>query len=410
MIVAADLSRAAPSPGLAGGLAVAARAPITIGIVAGEASGDVLAANLIRAVRARDPAIRFAGIAGPKMQDAGCEVLFPLEKLALRGFVEVVAHLPELVRIRRQLARELLARRVPVFIGVDAPDFNLGLEARLKRKGVRTIHYVSPSVWAWRHERVTRIARSADRLLALFPFEPAIYRDTPLAVDFVGHPLAAQAATTASRRQARETLKLKPATPVFALLPGSRQSEIDMHAGLILRAARIIHDARPDAQFLVPLASRATREIFRQAMHDEDAEKLPITLLYGHADDALQAADVALVASGTATLEAALARCPHVIYYKVSALTARIVARKLLLPYVGLPNVIAGRFVVPELLQDDATSENLARAALNLFDDALTRRRLDALFAGFAQSLAADSDRLAADAVMHELSAAGVAC
>lgn len=410
MTVAAALSRPAQSPGRGGAVAVEGRAPVTIGIVAGEASGDLLAANLIRAVRARDPAIRFAGIAGPKMQDAGCEVLFPLEKLALRGFVEVVAHLPELVRIRRQLARELLARRVPVFIGVDAPDFNLGLEARLKRKGVRTIHYVSPSVWAWRHERVAHIARSADRLLALFPFEPAIYRDTPLAVDFVGHPLAAQAATTASRRQARETLKLKPATPVFALLPGSRQSEIDMHAGLILRAAKIIHDARPDAQFLVPLASRATREIFRQAMHDEDAEALPITLLYGHADDALQAADVALVASGTATLEAALARCPHVIYYKVSALTARIVARKLLLPYVGLPNVIAGRFVVPELLQDDATSENLARATLNLFDDALTRRRLDTLFAGFAQSLAADSDRLAADAVMHELSAAGVAC
>jgi lipid-A-disaccharide synthase len=387
-----------------------ARASITIGIVAGEASGDTLGANLIRAVRARDPAIRFVGIAGPKMLDAGCEALFPLEKLALRGFVEVLAHLPELVRIRRRLGRELLARRIPLFIGVDAPDFNLGLERRLKGRGVRTIHYVSPSVWAWRRERVRHIARSVDRLLALFPFEPAIYRGTSVAVDFVGHPLAAAAATAVTRRQTRETLKLKPATPVFALLPGSRQSEIDMHAAIVLHAARIIHDARPDARFLVPLASRATRDIFRQAMHDEGAEALPITLLYGHADDALQAADVALVASGTATLEAALARCPQVIFYKVSALTARIVARKLLLPYVGLPNVIAGRFVVPELLQDDATPENVARAAQNLFDDVVTRRRLDALFAGFAQQLTADSNTRVADAVMQELATAGVAC
>ncbi|MEP7062842.1 MAG: lipid-A-disaccharide synthase [Betaproteobacteria bacterium] len=383
---------------------------MTIGIVAGEASGDLLAANLIRAVTERDSSIRFVGIAGPKMQEAGCEVLVPLEKLALRGFVEVIAHLPELLGIRRRIARELLARRVPLFIGVDAPDFNLGLERKLKGQGVRTIHYVSPSVWAWRRERVRHIARAVDRMLALFPFEPAIYRGTPLVVDFVGHPLAAQAATPASRRQTRETLKLKPATPVFALLPGSRQSEIDMHAGIVLHAARLIHEARPDAQFLVPLVSRASREMFRQAMHDHVAEALPITLLYGHADDALQAADVALVASGTATLEAALARCPHVIFYKVSALTARIVARKLLLPYVGLPNVIAGRFVVPELLQDAATPENLARAAQNLFDDTITRHRLDAVFAGFAQQLAADSATRVADAVMQELAAAGSGC
>ncbi|MEO8847540.1 MAG: lipid-A-disaccharide synthase [Casimicrobiaceae bacterium] len=388
----------------------AAKMLVTVGIVAGEASGDLLAARLISAVRARNPDVRFVGIAGPKMQQAGCEVLFPLEKLAVRGFVEVLAHLPELMRIRRQLARELMARRIPLFIGVDAPDFNLGLERRLKSRGVRTIHYVSPSVWAWRGKRVQSIGRSTDRVLALFPFEPAIYRNASIAVDFVGHPLAAQAATPVSRRQTRETLKLKPATPVFALLPGSRQSEIDMHAGVVLRAARLIHEARADAHFLVPLASRASREMFRQAMHDHGAEALPITLLYGHADDALQAADVALVASGTATLEAALARCPHVIFYKVAALTARIVARKLLLPYVGLTNVLAGRFVVPELLQDNATPENLARAAQNLFDDVVTRARLDALFAGFASALRADTDTRVADAVFQELSVAGVRC
>jgi lipid-A-disaccharide synthase len=381
-----------------------------IGIVAGEASGDALGAELMAAVHARNPAIRFVGVAGPKMLAEGCEALVAQEKLALRGFVEVLAHLPELVRIRRALGAEFLRRRVPLFIGVDAPDFNIGLERRLKARGVRTIHYVSPSVWAWRRERVRHIGRAADRILALFPFEPPMYRDAGVAVDFVGHPLARDAATPASRRDARGTFKLKPAAPVFALLPGSRQSEVAMHAELVLHAARAIAESRPDAHFLVPLVSRATRDLMRQAIHDAGADALPITLLYGHAQEALQAADVALVASGTATLEAALARCPHVIFYKVAPLTARIVARKLLLPYVGLPNVIAGRFVVAELLQDDATPANLARAAVNLFDDALTRRRLDALFAQFARELTADSPQLVADAVMRELAVAGVRC
>ncbi len=399
-------ARAAASPRGGGG----DHPGIEVGIVAGEASGDLLGAGLIAAVRARNPAVRFAGIAGPRMQAAGCEVLYPLEKLAHAGFAEVVAHLPELVRIRRDLARTLASRRVPLFIGVDAPDFNLGLERRMKAAGARTIHYVSPSVWAWRAERIGRIARSADRVLALFPFEPPLYRDAGVAVDFVGHPLAQGAATPQSRREARETFHHKPATPLYALLPGSRDAEVAMHAPLVIGAARRIHEARPDACFLVPLATRATRDHFRQALHDEDAEGLPMTLLYGHARDALEAADVALVASGTATLEAALARCPHAIFYKVAPLTARIVARKLLLPYVGLPNVIAGRFVVAELLQDDATPENLARAALNLFDDVVTRRRLDALFAGFARELAVDTGERVADAVFAELAAAGVRC
>ena len=200
----------------------AAAPAATIGIVAGEASGDALAATLIEAVRARHPGVRFAGIAGPRMQAAGCEAWYPLESLSVRGFVEVVGRLPELVRIRRALASRLLAERVPVFVGVDAPDFNLGLEARLKRRGVRTVHFVSPSVWAWRRERVARIGRSVDRMLALFPFEPPIYADAGVPVTFVGHPLAQKAATRASRRLAREQLRLGLTAPVFALLPGSR--------------------------------------------------------------------------------------------------------------------------------------------------------------------------------------------
>ncbi len=388
---------------------IASARPVTIGIVAGEASGDALAATLIRAVRARLPQARFVGIGGPRMQAAGCEAWYPLETLSVRGFVEVLGRLPELVAIRRALARRLVAEPVSLFVGVDAPDFNLGLERALKRRGVRTMHFVSPSVWAWRRERVARIGRSVHRMLALFPFEPPLYEAAGVPVTFVGHPLAQDAAVSGSRREAREQLKLPPAQPVFALLPGSRASELDMHGDLVLQTAAALHAVRPDARFLVPLATRPTRDRFEAALYRLGLDKLPLTLLYGHATDAMRAADVALVASGTATLEAALARCPHVIFYRVNALTARIVRRKLLLPWVGLPNVLAGRFVVPELLQDDATVDNLAQAALNLYDDTVTRRRLEALFAGFAASLAADTGTLAADAVAQELRAAGVA-
>jgi lipid-A-disaccharide synthase len=380
---------------------------VTIGIVAGEASGDALAATLIRAVRARHPQVRFVGVAGPKMQAAGCEAWYPLETLSVRGFVEVLGRLPEIAAMRRALARRLVAERVALFVGVDAPDFNLGLEAKLKRRGLRTIHFVSPSVWAWRRERVGRIGRSVHRMLALFPFETALYEEAGVPVTFVGHPLAQDAATRGSRREAREQLKLPLTQPVFALLPGSRAGELDMHGDLVLQTAAALHAQRPDARFLVPLATRATRERFEAAVYRLGLEALPLTLLYGHATDALRAADVALVASGTATLEAALARCPHVIFYRVNALTARIVLGKLLLPWVGLPNVLAGRFVVPELLQDDATVDNLVQAALNLYDDTVTRRRLEALFASFAAALTADTGGLAADAVAQELAAAG---
>jgi lipid-A-disaccharide synthase len=381
---------------------------VTIGIVAGEASGDALAATLINAVRLQLPQVRFVGIAGPRMQAAGCEAWYPLETLSVRGYVEVLTRLPELVAMRRALAARLIAERVCLFIGVDAPDFNLGLEARLKGRGMRSIHFVSPSVWAWRQERVRRIGRSVHRMLALFPFEPPIYEAAGIPVTFVGHPLAQEAATRESRREAREQLKLTLTQPVFALLPGSRASELDMHGDLVLQTAAALHAARPDARFLVPLATRPTRDRFEAAVYRLRLDKLPLTLLYGHATDAMRAADVALVASGTATLEAALARCPHVIFYRLHAITARIVRPKLLLPWVGLPNVLAGRFVVPELLQEDATVDNLVQAALNLYDDTVTRRRLEALFAGFADSLRADTGALASAAVAQELRAAGV--
>jgi lipid-A-disaccharide synthase len=383
---------------------------VTIGIVAGEASGDALAAALIRGVRERLPEARFVGIAGPKMQAAGCEAWFPLEALAVRGIVEVVGKLPELLRIRTALARRLAAERVPVFVGVDAPDFNLGLEGKLKRQGVRTIHFVSPSVWGWRRERLGKIARNVNRMLALFPFEPPIYAAAGVPVTFVGHPLAQSAATHGTRGETRRRLKLGTDSPVFALLPGSRASELDMHGDLVLHTAAAIHAVKPDAVFLVPLATRPTRDRFEAAIYRLGMQKLPLTLLYGHAGDALRAADVAVVCSGTATLEAAFARCPHVIFYRVSRMTSEIVRRKYLLPWIGLPNILASRFVVPEFLQDDANPENLAQAALNCFDDTVSRRRIEALFAGLAGSLAVDTGGLAAEAVAEELRAAGVAC
>jgi lipid-A-disaccharide synthase len=383
---------------------------IAIGIVAGEASGDALAADLIRAVKARLPAARFAGIAGPQMISAGCEAWYPMSMLSLRGYAEVLSKVPGLMHVRTAVAHRLRREETRLFIGVDAPDFNLGLEKRLKRAGLRTIHYVSPSVWAWRRERIRSMARSADRLLALFPFEPPLYAEAGLPVTFVGHPLAARAATARSRRETRELLKLDGKQALFALLPGSRISELEMHSELLLATAAELLEAQPGAEFLVPLATRDTREHFDAVRHRMRLEELPIKLLYGHADDALRAADVAVVASGTATLEAAMSRCPHLIFYRVNAVTAWIVRRKLLLPYVGLPNVLAGRFVVPEFLQVDATPENLARAALNLYDDAITRRRLEALFAGMARSLTADTSTAVGDAVIGELRAAGVAC
>jgi lipid-A-disaccharide synthase len=240
----------------------------------------------------------------------------------------------------------------------------------------------------------------------LFPFEPRLYEEAGIAVTYVGHPLAQQAAGPATRRQARETLKQSPSAPLVALLPGSRLSEIEMHASLVLDAAARIVEARPDFRFIVPLVSRTTRDAFVEAQHRGGHDVLPLTILYGHAGEALRASDIALVASGTATLEAALARCPHVIFYRVSALTASIVRRKLLVPWVGLPNVLAGRFVVPELLQDDATPGNLAQAMMNLFDDTVTRRRIEALFGEMRDALALDTGAIAADAVLAELAAA----
>jgi lipid-A-disaccharide synthase len=299
-----------------------------------------------------------------------------MEKLAVRGYVEVLRHFLEIHAIRRKLRRRLVAARPRLFIGVDAPDFNLSLERKLKRAGIPAAHYVSPSLWAWRGRRMSAIAASVDKMLVLFPFEEPLYRAAGVPVTYVGHPLADATSDEDGTAAAKEQLRMSPARKVIALLPGSRQSEVRYMAPSFIQTAKLIAARQPAVHFLVPLVSRETRAIFEQAMYEADAAQLPLTVLFGHAPDALAACDVALVASGTATLEAALARKPMVITYKMAGLTYRLMSKMGYLPWVGLPNIIAGEFLVPEILQHEATPENLAQAVLNSLNDPVVNRRL----------------------------------
>ena len=363
----------------------------------------MLGAALIRALRARFPGTQFEGIAGPKMIAEGARTLYPIEKLSVRGYVEAMRHVPEILSIRRKLGRHILGERPDLFIGIDAPDFNLGLEARLRAAGIRTVHYVSPSIWAWRPERIHAIKRAVDHILVVFPFEEAIYRQAQVRVTYVGHPLADTFPLAPDRDDARAQLRLPASAAAIALLPGSRVSELEWNADVMIGTARRLCEARPEARFFVPLATRETRDFFEKRLYALEARNLPISILFGHAHLALQAADAALIASGTATLEGALARCPMVITYRVPALTYRLMMRKALLPYVGLPNILAGEFVVPELLQHEATPEHLSQALGNWLDAAGARARLRERFADLHRELACGHDARVADALQPYL-------
>jgi lipid-A-disaccharide synthase len=373
---------------------------LKVAMVAGEASGDLLGAHLMDALKAAHPDVEFAGIGGPRMLARGFTSQVPQERLAVRGYVEVLSRLPELLRIRRTLRDTLLAEKPDVFIGIDAPDFNLGLEKWLKQAGLRTVHYVSPSVWAWRPERVVKIGDSADQVLCLFPMEKPLYDAAGVAATFVGHPLASEIDIAPDQNAMREQLGLPKAAPVFALLPGSRKSELEFMGGLYIDVARQLLARYPDAQFLVPLATRPTMDQFDQLLTRHKAWDLPIRKLFGHAQMAMIAADVVLVTSGTATLEVALTKKPMVISYKLSWLTYQLVKRKLKLPYVGLPNILAKRFVVPELLQKDATVEKLTAAMAELYDNQASRQDIIDTFTELHLSLKADSAKLAAEAIL----------
>ncbi len=371
-----------------------------IAMVAGEASGDLLGAHLIGALRAHLPDARFLGIGGPKMQAAGQDAWWPAETLAVHGYAEALRHYRGIAGIRRRLLKRLLADPPDVFIGVDAPDFNLWLEARLKAAGVPAIHFVSPSIWAWRPKRIRKIARSVSRMLCLFPFEAALYQKHGVPVSYVGHPLADLIPLEPDRHAARERLNLEPAGLIFALLPGSRQSELKYLASTFIETARLLHVRYPRARFLVPLVTRETRIQFENALWAAGAQELPLTLLFGHAHDAMAAADAVLVASGTATLETALYKRPMVIAYRMSPWSWRLMRRMRLQPWVGLPNILAGRFVVPEFLQDEATPDNLAQALGNLVADPALAAHLEQVFSELQRQLRQNTAERAAAAIL----------
>ena len=354
-----------------------------IAIVAGEASGDLLGSHLIQALKAQRNDLTFIGIAGPKMIAQGAKSLFPIEKLSVRGYVEVLKHLYGLLRLRNNLFKQLLAEKPALFIGVDAPDFNFWLERKFKKNNVPAIHYVSPSIWAWRGGRMGKIKRSVSHVLTLFPFEPALYEAANVPVTYVGHPLADELPLEPNTHTARQKLKLKQNALVITMLPGSRQSEVKQHAALFIKTAHLITaennhsqlqgDKQKEVKFLVPLITRETRNIFQHALHqsyvDYPDTELDLQILFGHAHDAMEASDIVIVASGTATLEAALLKKPMVITYRMPTLSWWILKHMRYQAFVGLPNILAGKFIMPELLQHDATPQNLAEATKRLLSD-----------------------------------------
>ncbi len=379
-----------------------AKRPPRIAIVAGEASGDMLGSHLIRAIREHCPDAEFFGIAGPKMIAEGARSLFAMEKLSVNGYVEVLRHLPELLGIRRHLKQTVLADKPDLFIGIDAPDFNLGLERDLKQHGITTLHFVSPSIWAWRGERINKILRAVSHMLVVFPFEAEIYRKAGLPVTYVGHPLADVLPDCPDREAVRAKLNLPLHVPILALLPGSRQGEVRQHARLFIDAAKLLQERHPDLCCVVPLVNAGTRALFVSALNA--AHHTPVMhIMDGHADEAMIAADVVLVASGTATLEAALLKRPMVITYRLAKLTAWWMRQGAYLPWVGLPNILAQRTVVPELLQEQATAPQLAEALEALLIDTARRAAIEAEFAQMHRSLKQGTAQRIAEAVLPYL-------
>ncbi len=411
-----------------------------IAIVAGEASGDLLGSHLIQALTTHyttlntGSQLEFIGIAGPKMIGEGAISLYPMKRLSVRGYVEVIRHLFGLLKLRKNLLKTLLELQPDLFIGIDAPDFNFWLERQLKNKGIPTIHYASPSIWAWRKGRMAKIKRAVSHMLTLFPFEPKLYEEAGVPVTYVGHPLADILPLLPDKLAAREALKLKSGKTIIALLPGSRLSEVQQHADLFVKTAMLITKKQPDVQFLVPLISRETRTIFERAIFDNEIRNshhhskkvqnqtninksevdgtseqcqlntpLSLQILFGHAHDAMEAADAVIVASGTATLEAALIKCPMVITYRMPNISWQILKRMNYLPYVGLPNILAGKFLVPELMQDEATPERLAETTLRLMADQAYTAEIKDAFMKIHLSLKQNTAEKAAAAVLSYL-------
>ena len=367
---------------------------LRVALVAGEASGDILGSGLMRALKARHPEVEFIGVGGPLMMAEGLNSMFPMERLAVMGLVEVLGRLPELLRRRKRLIADLIAAKPDVFIGIDAPDFNLDVELKLRQAGLKTVHYVSPSVWAWRQKRVLKIRDACDLMLTLFPFEAQFYTEHAVPVRFVGHPLADDIPLQADRLAARDALALARDGAVVALLPGSRGGEVAKLGSLFLDAAERLRGLRPDVQFVMPCANAERRAQLEQMLASRN---LPLTLLDGRSHLALAACDAVLIASGTATLEALLYKRPMVVAYRVAPLTYRILRRLVKSPYISLPNLLAQRVLVPELIQDAATPDSLAQTLAPLIDDGQAQTD------GFDQihrTLRRDASAQAAEAVL----------
>lgn len=372
-------------------------------LIAGELSGDILGAALIRALRARHPGARFSGVAGPRMVAEGCEAVESIEALSLMGIAEVLPAIPRLLRLRAALVARYTADRPAVLIGIDAPDFNLGLERRLKARGIATVHMVSPSVWAWREGRIDTIRRSVDLMLCLLPFETAIYARHGLPAVFVGHPLADELSNDTPPSLARHALNL-PETLTLAVLPGSRGSEVGKLAVPFAQAVARLHALLPQLQCVTPVAKPGVRDAIAAAIA-EHAPQVPWTLLEGRSRLAMQAADVVLLASGTATLECLLLGRPMVVGYRVAALTAFLLRRLGLLKvaHVSLPNLLCGRAVVPELLQDDCSPERLLAALQPLLVEPGCQAAQTDAFEAVRQMLRRDSASASAEAISQRL-------
>jgi len=378
-------------------------APIRIGMVAGEPSGDVLAAGMVAELKRQYPDAVIEGIGGPNMQAEGFRSLFDMETLSVMGLVEVLKHLPAILRVKKQLLAHFEKYPPDIFVGVDAPDFNLRIEKTLKSRGIKTIHYVSPTIWAWREKRIHNIAKSVNRVLGLFPFEQKVYDKYQVPYTFVGHTMADSIDITPNQMAAREALAVAVDKPLLAVLPGSRRTEVDTLLPVFLDTIEKIHKVRPDIQFVIPAVNEhrlGQIQVIIEASN-RGGTRLPITVTQGTARDAMIASDVILLASGTATLEAMLCKRPMVAAYKLSPLTYKIMQRLYKAPFFTLPNLLANEPIIPELLQDDVNADNMSKQLLDLFEQ--DNSALISRFTALHHTLKCNADKTAAKAVLEEL-------
>lgn len=377
--------------------------PLRIGIIAGETSGDLLGARLMRALKLELPDVRFEGIGGPEMEAEGCHSLFSMERLSVLGLTEILGRYFELRRLRNELISHFLANPPDIFIGVDSPGFNLGIEEQLRRAGIATVHYVSPQVWAWRTWRVQKIRRAVDRILVLFPFEQDFYAKHDVDATFVGHPLADEIRGDDDPLPHRDRLKLELNRPTVAILPGSRVSELKALADVFVETCLWLHARHPLIQFIIPFVNRRTQVLFEEAIRRHQAWDLPITRFHGHSREVMAAADVVLLASGTATLEAMLVRRLMVVTYRVSRLSYWLMRAFSHISLYAMPNNLAGRHLVPELLQDDATPQKLGAAVERYLGRPLYAREALKAFEVLAARLRGNASERAARAVLEVL-------